>query len=93
MLGRNPDGTVAPEHQTKVQLAPFETDSSKPAPGLGTHPAQQPSSAANLAQSFPDLSSLTNLDALLDLGEQTAEMVRRMVPTDISREEKRDDSA
>lgn len=29
MLGRNPDGTVAPEHQTKVQLPPFETDSSK----------------------------------------------------------------
>jgi hypothetical protein len=29
MLGRNVDGTVAPEHQTKLQLAPFETGSPK----------------------------------------------------------------
>jgi hypothetical protein len=27
MLGRNVDGTVAPEHQTKLQLAPFEAGS------------------------------------------------------------------
>jgi hypothetical protein len=91
MLGRNLDGTVAPEHQTKVQLAPFETDSSKSVSGLETHLAGQGGSAANIAQSFPDPSSLTSLDALLDLGEQVAEMVRRMVPTEISREERRHD--
>jgi hypothetical protein len=27
MVGRNVDGTVAPEHQTKLQLAPFQTGS------------------------------------------------------------------
>jgi hypothetical protein len=52
-------------------------------------PAQQVGSTANIAQSFPDPSSLTNLDALLDLSEQAAEMVRRVVPADINREELR----
>jgi hypothetical protein len=51
----------------------------------GTPPAQQVGSTANIAQLFPNPSSLTNLDALFDVSEQAVEMVRRMVPAEANR--------
>ena len=56
-------------------------------PNLGSLPAQQVGSTANITQLYPDPSSLTNLDALFDVGEQAVEMVRRMVPARVNREE------
>jgi hypothetical protein len=56
-------------------------------PDSGTRLANQVGSTANILQSFPDPSTLTNLDALLDLSEHAADMVRRMVPANINQKE------
>jgi hypothetical protein len=51
----------------------------------GTVSAQQVAPfATNIAQSFPDPAGLTDIDALLDLGENATAMVRQLVPDDIN---------
>jgi len=74
MLGRDVDGKSIPEHQTKLQLHPFETDKT----------IRPETSTASLSQSFPDPSSVTNIDALLDLGESATTMVRQLIPSNFN---------
>lgn len=46
---------------------------------------------ATFAQGFPDPASLTNLDAMLELGENAVAMVRQLVPARDEPEERRND--
>lgn len=56
------------------------TAAPSPVAGAPATPSSSTSPLSNVAHGFPDTSALTSFDALLDLADNAAATVRRLVP-------------
>jgi hypothetical protein len=81
-----PPYTTAPPSQLPVPSQPLPNPTPAPISGIGPNrPPDFPLmavSVANTPASYPQPSSLTNVDALLDLGQSAADSVQALMPQD-----------